>query len=255
MWQRFTERARKSVFFAQEEAQGFGEGYVSTEHLLLGILRAPDGVSNRVLDSLGVSCTKVESDVRKQLPRGDARPNQDMTLTPRAKRVIDLAYEEARQLSNNYIGTEHLLLGLVREGDGLAGRVLASHGVKIDLARQAVIELQDANREEQVNKSPEPIPSNWKHQMVMMRIRDFTMLAADLNAESFTLSDQLALLEKHVNKTLSEEQRNQLLGLCLELNEVGSLEDSDRWKELRLTKDQAENLARVGAELRKIMDS
>jgi len=143
MWQRFTERARKVVFYAQEEAQKFGEGYVSTEHLLLGLVRESDSVAARVLEKLGISLNRIRADVEKQLPRGDARPSQDMTLTPRAKRVIDLAYDEARNLNNNYIGTEHLLLGLIREGDGLAGRVLAKLGVELEKARREVMALQD----------------------------------------------------------------------------------------------------------------
>ncbi|HRJ27178.1 MAG TPA: ATP-dependent Clp protease ATP-binding subunit [Fimbriimonadaceae bacterium] len=143
MWQRFTERARKVVFYAQEEAQKFGEGYVSTEHLLLGLVRESDSVAARVLDRLGVSLSRIRSEIEKQLPRGDARPSQEMTLTPRAKRVIDLAYDEARNLNNNYIGTEHLLLGLIREGDGLAGRVLAKLGVELERARREVMALQD----------------------------------------------------------------------------------------------------------------
>jgi ATP-dependent Clp protease ATP-binding subunit ClpC len=143
MWQRFTERARKVVFYAQEEAQKFGEGYVSTEHLLLGLVRESDSVAARVLERLGVSLSRIRAEVEKQLPRGDARPSQDMSLTPRAKRVIDLAYDEARNLNNNYIGTEHLLLGLIREGDGLAGRVLAKLGVELDKGRREVMALQD----------------------------------------------------------------------------------------------------------------
>ena len=143
MWQRFTERARKVVFYAQEEAQKFGEGYVSTEHLLLGLVRESDSVAARILEQLGVSLNRVRVEVEKQLPRGDSRPSQDMTLTPRAKRVIDLAYDEARNLNNNYIGTEHLLLGLIREGDGLAGRVLAKLGVELERARRETIALQD----------------------------------------------------------------------------------------------------------------
>ncbi|MBN8690012.1 MAG: ATP-dependent Clp protease ATP-binding subunit [Armatimonadetes bacterium] len=143
MWQRFTERARKVVFYAQEEAQKFGEGYVSTEHLLLGLVRESDSVAARVLERLGVSLSRIRAEVEKQLPRGDARPSQEMTLTPRAKRVIDLAYDEARNLNNNYIGTEHLLLGLIREGDGLAGRVLAKLGVELERARREVGSLQD----------------------------------------------------------------------------------------------------------------
>lgn len=143
MWQRFTERARKVVFYAQEEAQKFGEGYVSTEHLLLGLVREPDSVAARVLEKIGIGLSRIRSEVEKQLPRGDHKPVQEMTLTPRAKRVIDLAYDEARTLNNNYIGTEHLLLGLIREGDGLAGRVLAKLGVDLEKARQEVMKLQD----------------------------------------------------------------------------------------------------------------
>ena len=143
MWQRFTERARKVVFYAQEEAQKFGEGYVSTEHLLLGLVRESDSVAARVLERLGVSLSRIRAEVEKQLPRGETRHTQDMSLTPRAKRVIDLAYDEARNLNNNYIGTEHLLLGLIREGDGLAGRVLAKLGVELDRGRREVMALQD----------------------------------------------------------------------------------------------------------------
>src|SRR5579871_4965427 len=144
MWQRFTERARKVVFYAQEEAQKFGEGYVSTEHLLLGLVRESDSVAARVLEKLGVSLNRIRSEVEKQLPRGQERPNQDMTLTPRAKRVIDLAYDEARNLNNNFIGTEHILLGLIREGDGLAGRVLTSFKIDLENARKEIMTIQDA---------------------------------------------------------------------------------------------------------------
>ncbi|MBS1709448.1 MAG: hypothetical protein JSS65_12105 [Armatimonadetes bacterium] len=144
MWQRFTERARKVVFYAQEEAQKFGEGYVSTEHLLLGLVREADSAGGQALDKLGVAHARVKAEVEKQLPRGEARVSQDMTLTPRAKRVIDLAYDEARLIGNNYIGTEHLLLGLVREGDGLAGRVLAKLGVELEKTRKVILEIQES---------------------------------------------------------------------------------------------------------------
>src|SRR2546427_2197269 len=135
MWQRFTERARRVVFFAQEEAGRLGENYVSTEHLLLGLVRENDSVAARILDRLGVSLGRIRSEIERQVTRGDGRLGQDMQLTPRAKRVIDLAYDEARQLNNNYIGTEHLLLGLIREGEGLAGRVLAKLGADLDKVR------------------------------------------------------------------------------------------------------------------------
>ncbi|BCW99920.1 MAG: ATP-dependent Clp protease ATP-binding subunit ClpC [Armatimonadota bacterium] len=145
MWQRFTERARRVVFFAQEEANRLGENYVSTEHLLLGLVRENDSVAARILDRLGVSLSRIRAEVERQVSRGDGRLGQDMQLTPRAKRVIDLAYDEARQLNNNYIGTEHLLLGLIREGDGLAGRVLQKLGVDLERTRREVMNLQDTD--------------------------------------------------------------------------------------------------------------
>src|SRR5206468_7750615 len=118
MWQRFTERARRVVFFAQEEAGRLGENYVSTEHLLLGLVRENDSVAARILDRMGVSLSRIRSEVERQVQRGDGKLGQDMQLTPGGKRVIDLSYEEARRLSNNYIGTEHLLLGLIRDDEG-----------------------------------------------------------------------------------------------------------------------------------------
>ncbi|MCW3101047.1 MAG: ornithine carbamoyltransferase [Chthonomonadaceae bacterium] len=145
MWQRFTERARRVVFFAQEEAGRLGENYVSTEHLLLGLVRENDSVAARILDSMGVSLGRIRNEIERQVARGDGRLGQDMQLTPRAKRVIDLAYDEARQLRNNYIGTEHLLLGLIREGEGLAGRVLAKLGVELERCRLEVTGLQDSD--------------------------------------------------------------------------------------------------------------
>src|SRR5213593_701393 len=143
MWQRFTERARRVVFFAQEEAARLGENYVGTEHLLLGLVRENDSVAARILDRLGVALGRVRADVEQQVTRGRGNLGQDMQLTPRAKRVIDLAYEEARQLNNNYIGTEHLLLGLIREGDGLAAHVLVPLGADLERARAEVYAMQE----------------------------------------------------------------------------------------------------------------
>jgi len=143
MWQRFTERARRTVFFAQEEAGRLGENYVSTEHLLLGLVREGDSVAGRILDRMGISLGRIRSEIERQVTRGDGKISQDMQLTPRAKRVIDLAYDEARQLNDNYIGTEHVLLGLVREGEGLAGRVLAKLNVDVESARRELLAMKE----------------------------------------------------------------------------------------------------------------
>lgn len=144
MWQRFTERAKKVVFFAQEEAGRLGENYVSTEHLLLALARVEDCTAARILSRMGVSWAEVRSESERLLTRGEGTPGADMQLAPRAKRVIDLAYDEARRLDNNYIGTEHILLGIVREGEGLAGKVLDKLGVGLEETRRLVAEFQSA---------------------------------------------------------------------------------------------------------------
>ncbi len=154
MWQRFTETARKCVFYSQEEAGRLGGNYVSTEHLLLGLLRETDNVAARVLDRMGISRESILAEVNRQVVPGEGQLGQDMQLTPRAKRVIDLAYDEARQLNNNYIGTEHLLLGLIAEGEGMAGRVLSKFGVELERTRLEVAQLQQGARKEGVDAKP-----------------------------------------------------------------------------------------------------
>jgi ATP-dependent Clp protease ATP-binding subunit ClpC len=176
MWQRFTERARKVVFYAQEEAGRLGENYVSTEHLLLGLVRENDSVAARILDRIGVSLGRIRSEIERQVSRGDGRLGQDMQLTPRAKRVIDLAYDEARQLNNNYIGTEHLLLGLIREGEGLAGRVLSKLGVDLERTRREVMHLQEGGGEAGAN-SPARTPAKTRTPTLDEFGRDLTELA------------------------------------------------------------------------------
>lgn len=141
-WQRFTERARRAIFYAQEEAALRGENYVSTEHLLLALLREPDNVAARVLDRLGINLEHLRFELERHLQRGERKGLQETQLTPRAKRVIDLAYDEARLLGDNYIGTEHLLLGLIREEEGLAGRVLNQMGVDRERTRAEVKKLR-----------------------------------------------------------------------------------------------------------------
>ncbi len=129
MWQRFTERARRIVFYAQEEAGRLGEHNVCTEHLLLGMLREKDHVAAKIITGLGVSLEQIRADIEQQVVHGEGHQGQDMQLAPRAKRVVALAYEEANDLNNNYIGSEHLLLGMLREAEGLAGRVLLHLGI------------------------------------------------------------------------------------------------------------------------------
>ena len=135
-FEKFSERARRVLSLAQEEAGELNHNYIGTEHVLLGLAREPEGVGTRVLVSLGVDLSKIRSAVTFIIGRGQKQPTNDVGLTPRAKKVIELAVDEAREMSHHYIGTEHLLIGLLREGDGVAAGVLESLGVTLDKVRQ-----------------------------------------------------------------------------------------------------------------------
>ena len=138
---KFTERARKVLTLAQEEATRFNHNYIGTEHLLLGLVREGEGVAAKVLANLGVELNRVRSAVEFIIGRGDRMIVGEIGLTPRAKKVIELAVDEARRLGHHYIGTEHLLLGLVREGEGIAAGVLESLGVNLEKVRSQTIQV------------------------------------------------------------------------------------------------------------------
>ena len=141
MFERFTERARRVVVFAQEEARLLDHDYIGTEHLLLGLLAEGDGVGARSLQELDISLRSVRVRVEQTIGRGKSSPTGHIPFTPRAKKVLELSLREALQLGHNYIGTEHILLGLVREGEGVAAQVLASSGVKLEDVRRTVLAL------------------------------------------------------------------------------------------------------------------
>jgi len=138
-FEKFSERARRVLTLAQEEAQYLNHSYIGTEHILLGLVREEEGVAAKVLTNLGVGLNKVRSAVEFIIGRGERPSSGQIGLTPRAKRVIELAIDEARHLSHNYIGTEHLLLGLLSEGEGVAARVLDSFGITLERARAETI--------------------------------------------------------------------------------------------------------------------
>ncbi|MDY6907392.1 MAG: ATP-dependent Clp protease ATP-binding subunit [Chloroflexota bacterium] len=140
-FEKFTERARKVLTLAQEEAQRFNHNYIGTEHILLGLVREGDGVAAKVLANLGVELSKVRTAVEFIIGRGERTVSGEIGLTPRAKRVIELAVDEARRLNHSYIGTEHLLLGLLREGEGVAAGVLESLGVSLDKVRAETVRV------------------------------------------------------------------------------------------------------------------
>jgi ATP-dependent Clp protease ATP-binding subunit ClpC len=142
VFERFTDRARRVVVLAQEEARLLGHDYIGTEHLLLGLLRESDGVAGRTLDALGISLPAVRARVEEIIGRSsEPLPGGQMPFTPRAKKVLELSLREAINLGHNYIGTEHLLLGLIREGEGVAPQVLVGMGAELTAVRRMVVTI------------------------------------------------------------------------------------------------------------------
>jgi len=141
MFERFTERARQVVVLAQEEARTLKHNYIGTEHILLGLLREEEGLAARVLESLDITVERVRAQVVRIVGSGEEVTSGQIPFTPRAKKVLELALRESLQLGHDYIGTEHLLLGLVRGGEGPAAEVLQQRGVELDTVRQEVIRL------------------------------------------------------------------------------------------------------------------
>ncbi len=140
-FEKFSERARRVLTIAQEEARNLNHSYIGTEHILLGLVREDEGVAARVLTNLGIGLGKIRSAVEFIIGRGEKPGTGETGLTPRAKKVIELAIDEARQMGHNYIGTEHLLLGLLREGEGVASSVLDSFGITLERARAEVAHI------------------------------------------------------------------------------------------------------------------
>ncbi len=141
MFERFTEKARRVVVYAQEEARMLNQNYIGTEHLLLGLIREQDGIAAKALESLSISLEDVHAQVEDLIGKGSFVPSGHIPFTPRAKKVLELSLREALQLGHNYIGTEHILLGLIREGEGVAAQVLLNLGADLEKVRSAVIQL------------------------------------------------------------------------------------------------------------------
>ena len=141
MFERFTERARRVVVLAQEEARALNHNYIGTEHILLGLVHDGEGVAAEALESLGISLEAVRLQVEEIIGRGASASTGHIPFTPRAKKVLELSLREALQLGHDYIGTEHILLGLIREGEGVAAQVLQRLGAGLERVRQEVLGL------------------------------------------------------------------------------------------------------------------
>jgi ATP-dependent Clp protease ATP-binding subunit ClpC len=141
VFQRFSDRARRVVVLAQEEARMLNHNYIGTEHILLGLIQEGEGVAAKALESMGISLEAVRNQVEEIIGRGSSAPSGHIPFTPRAKKVLELSLREALQLGHNYIGTEHILLGLIREGEGVAAQVLTKLGADLDRVRNQVVQL------------------------------------------------------------------------------------------------------------------
>ena len=161
MFERFTDRARRVVVLAQEEARMLSHNYIGTEHILLGLIHEGDGIAAKALESLGVSLEAVRAQVEEIIGQGQQAPSGHIPFTPRAKKVLELSLREALQLGHNYIGTEHILLGLIREGEGVAAQVLHKLGADLNRVRQQVIQLlsgYQGKEQQTAGTAPEAAP-------------------------------------------------------------------------------------------------
>lgn len=196
-FEKFTERARKALSLAQEEAQQLNHNYMGTEHVLLGLVHEEqrDTLAMKILESLGVHPADVRGQVIHIIGRGDQLVLGEIGMTPRAKKALQLAVDEARRLNHQYVGTEHLLLGLLREGEGIAAGVLESLGVNLDRARRILVDA--VSFETSDGPAPPPASSAPKNNVVTCRLDDAAVSALDALVEAgirSTRSDAAAWL-------------------------------------------------------------
>lgn len=175
MFGRFTERAQKVLALAQEEALRLGHNNIGTEHILLGLVREGEGIAAKALQALGLGSDKIQKEVESLIGRGQEM-SQTIHYTPRAKKVIELSMDEARKLGHSYVGTEHILLGLIREGEGVAARVLNNLGVSLNKARQQVLQLLGSN---ETGSSAAGTNSNANTPTLDSLARDLTAIAKE----------------------------------------------------------------------------
>jgi ATP-dependent Clp protease ATP-binding subunit ClpA len=191
MFERFTDRARRVVVLAQEEARMLNHNYIGTEHILLGLIHEGEGVAAKALESLGISLEAVRQQVEEIIGQGQQAPSGHIPFTPRAKKVLELSLREALQLGHNYIGTEHILLGLIREGEGVAAQVLVRLGADLNRVRQQVIQLLHGRQRDQLQTM---YPELWPRPVGGSERR----LLAPLQARVSGIESRLRVIEQRV---------------------------------------------------------
>jgi ATP-dependent Clp protease ATP-binding subunit ClpA len=231
MFERFTDRARRVVVLAQEEARLLNHDYVGTEHLLLGLAHEGQGVAAKALELLGIRLEAVRAQVEEVIGQGQRAPSGHVPFTPRAKKVLELSLREAQQLRHNYIGTEHLLLGLVREGHGVAAQVLVKLGADLSRVRQQVIQLLSgsaggAEAAAEMRPVPMPVPEELREvgeQLAEVRRQK----EAAIEAQDFDRAAALRDAEEELLAGLAEREREWTAGVDLAavVREVQRLHD------------------------------
>jgi ATP-dependent Clp protease ATP-binding subunit ClpA len=186
MFERFTDRARRVVVLAQEEARMLNHNYIGTEHILLGLAHEGEGVAAKALEALDIHLEAVRQQVEEIIGKGPNAPTGHIPFTPRAKKVLELSLRESLQLGHDYIGTEHILLGLIREGDGVAAQVLVRLGADLNRVRAEVIKLVHGGRGETERAGPRPNPP----------IRD--VLFREVQSALRSFDERLTAIERHL---------------------------------------------------------
>jgi ATP-dependent Clp protease ATP-binding subunit ClpA len=220
MFERFTDRARRVVVLAQEEARLLNHNYVGTEHLLLGLIHEGQGVAAKALESLGIRLEAVRAQVEEIIGQGQGAPTGHVPFTPRAKKVLELSLRESKQLGHDYIGTEHILLGLIREGEGVAAQVLVRLGADLSRTRGQVIGL--------LSGSTGGVEAGARTRLVRMTI------PADL----FLLEEQLAQVRRQKEAAIDAE----------DFDRAAALRDQEQQLLTRLTEREREWTAGVDLE-------
>jgi hypothetical protein len=194
MFERFTDRARRVVVLAQEEARMLNHNYIGTEHILLGLIHEGEGVAAKALESLGISLEAVRQQVEEIIGQGQQAPSGHIPFTPRAKKVLELSLREALQLGHNYIGTEHILLGLIREGEGVAAQVLVRLGADLNRVRQQVVHLVGTATSEDAD----PAGPRTRETVVARRPTGREFWLTDVQISLARIAERLTAIERHL---------------------------------------------------------
>jgi ATP-dependent Clp protease ATP-binding subunit ClpA len=220
MLERFTDRARRVVVLAQEEARLLNHNYVGTEHLLLGLAHEGQGVAAKALESLGIRLEAVRAQVEEIIGQGQWAPSGHIPFTPRAKKVLELSLRESKQVGHDYIGTEHILLGLIREGEGVAAQVLVKLGGDLSRVRQQVIQVLSASA---AGGKEAGARTRWVRMTVPDDLREAEEQLAQvrrqkeaaIDAEEFDRAATLRDQERQLLERLAEREREWTAGVDL----------------------------------------